>query len=228
MRSPFSIPWGNWASRICWGPFANVSSIGVHYRYYFNGFYWEPWQSDSGRYLPHDPFRLTFFTPVSWRTPALGSFVLIIFVTSFNCNANTGLFYCILLPFPLSLRLSKLSWRARLFSSSDLSYWGWGYTRSSKSVHSSASPTYPSSDNPKVKPARLTKSQKATIGPEETQQVITGLMLGDGSIAFLKGSGRGNARLVIGFKDKDFTYHIWNLLNSIGGRRGRTLLFYLL
>lgn len=53
-------------------------------------------------------------------------------------------------------------------------------------------------------------------------------MLGDGSIAFLKGSGRGNARLVIGFKDKDFTYHIWNLLNSIGGRRGRTLLFYLL
>ena len=51
MPTAFTIPWGNWAERKCWGPIANVPSNGVLYRYYFNGFWWE-----IRVFLPHDHY----------------------------------------------------------------------------------------------------------------------------------------------------------------------------
>ncbi|CAJ0755113.1 3631_t:CDS:2 [Entrophospora sp. SA101] len=59
----------------------------------------------------------------------------------------------------------------------------------------------------------LTKAQKALIVvPPQLQQVITGMILGDGHLQ-LRGS---LARFTIGLKDKEFAYHLWDLFNSIG------------
>jgi hypothetical protein len=76
MPTGFSIPWSSSSvQRQCWGPIANVSSIGVYYRWYFTGFCWviRPWYTASSRHLP-----CNFFTPVDRSILASAPIILIL------------------------------------------------------------------------------------------------------------------------------------------------------
>jgi len=80
--------------------------------------------------------------------------------------------------------------------------------------HYSSSPC-PNHKEPHGKPSRkrLTKEQKAAIEfPPELKELITGMMLSDGSLRI---HGK-DAYLQIGQKDKEFVYHLSNLFAKIG------------
>ena len=65
---------------------------------------------------------------------------------------------------------------------------------------------------PSKQPA-LTKEQKAAIVfPNEIQEIITGIILSDGSITMMG----HDARLVIHQKDREFVQLIWDLFYRIG------------
>lgn len=50
----------------------------------------------------------------------------------------------------------------------------------------------------------------------EIQEVITGMILSDGTIVFSKGYGKGNAQLKVEQKDRDFVYHLFEKLKDSG------------
>jgi hypothetical protein len=52
--------------------------------------------------------------------------------------------------------------------------------------------------------------------PAEIQEVITGMLLSDACIAFPKGSGKGNASLLIKQKDHELVIQLWDLFSSLG------------
>jgi hypothetical protein len=61
----------------------------------------------------------------------------------------------------------------------------------------------------------LTKAEKAAIVfPNETQEIINGMLLGDGHLE-LRDRFK-NARLVIHQKDREFVQFLWEHFNSIG------------
>jgi len=67
-----------------------------------------------------------------------------------------------------------------------------------------------------IRPATgLTKAEKAAIVfPNETQEIINGMLLGDGHLE-LRDRFK-NARLVIHQKDREFVQFLWEHFNSIG------------
>ena len=67
--------------------------------------------------------------------------------------------------------------------------------------------------NSSVRTKTLTKTEKANIFiPQYTSELITGMLLSDGSLYFVGKSARFN----IEQKHKDFVFDIWNELNSLG------------
>jgi len=74
----------------------------------------------------------------------------------------------------------------------------------------------PGSSNPLGQTAAgLSKAEKAAIRiPAEAQEVITGMLLGDGCI--FRRQEKHNAWVSIEQKDKEFVLNIWELFNSIG------------
>lgn len=79
------------------------------------------------------------------------------------------------------------------------------------------SPQSAPSGKPKGKPTRLTKEQKAALViPENTLQLITGMILSDAHLYQDKRAPNGNARLKIQQKDKEFVRHLWDQFYSLG------------
>jgi hypothetical protein len=79
----------------------------------------------------------------------------------------------------------------------------------------------PSSVKPEDKPTRklkrLTKAQKdAIVFTEEIKELIVGMILGDSTIIFPQGYRKGNARLKIQQKDKEFVDNLYSIFHPLG------------
>jgi len=83
-----------------------------------------------------------------------------------------------------------------------------------------------SNNNPNGKPKRLPKEAKLRLSEQlrantQLNETLTGLILSDGHIELMG----NNARFKLHLKDRDFTYHVWNLFNDfdIVGAEPRTV-----